>query len=217
MVGQGLAGRGPRAPQAALLALALLTASVVPQRAEAEAGVQPSVQTLNVDRGRDFTATWSAGSEPFRLDRAVPEFCLRLAGERSGCAAGSLLGRLPAEDDGAPDGIVSSFSETLSVPEAIVRRALEMTAGGRLSTIYYVRRMDPVPGGDIGQGLDRPAFPAVRLNLGVPWLAARLSSSRPRCLAVSPARAGCAGSPLPSRTAIAARSASKSIIAAPDV
>ena len=153
-----------------LRSIALLVpmlALFMPLQAEADADVVPRVQTLNVDRVNSFQATWSAGSETFQLNQGQrPQFCLRYGGPSVGCVGGTILGPLPANQDTAPDGLMTSFSETVRIPEQVIRRALEQNRQGSLAALYYVRQMQPLAVVDIGQGPGRPAFPAVRLNLG---------------------------------------------------
>lgn len=146
-----------------LLAFGLL---LWPSAAEAVLDVQPRNQMVNASRSTSFFARWSTDVGRLSADRNSAFFCLEYLGLAGGCRADTILGRLPARFDRAPDGFVPFFDETVTVPRSIMQKALQLTRGNPTNAlIFYVRRLVPEAGVSLGLGLGVPVFAQINLRL----------------------------------------------------
>ena len=65
----------------------------------------------------------------------------------SRCAPGTIYGQLPARYDLSRSSGVSGFTDIMSIPPSVARRAYQDARRGAVSTFFYVRRFENVAGG----------------------------------------------------------------------
>jgi len=92
-------------------------------------------------------------------------FCMRLQ-SNGACAAGTILGRLPARlDHGSTIQAQSNITDIMTIPFSVVRAAVSQARQGSFSNFFYVRRFSPVGNWDIGAGPGVDVFVSVTCRL----------------------------------------------------
>ena len=124
---------------------------------------------VNVSAARPMSLTvrfaTSDGAQ-FTSDQAL--FCFRQLANGQ-CDPSAILGRLPASRDrGSTNVPVSRITDVMTIPYSVIRSTLAIAQQVDFSDFFYVRRFVPVPGADLGAGVNQVVYQKVTCHLAGP-------------------------------------------------
>lgn len=130
------------------LLAALASFMLLSSAADAQIRVNPTGVNVNMNGATTAFLTFGgvSGFVPVEaiwcgeLEPAAPDLGLR-------CKGNTVFGRLPIRlDQSRPSG-TGAFTDIMSIPPSVARRAYQAAAGGQTSSFFYVRRFRSLSGG----------------------------------------------------------------------
>jgi hypothetical protein len=124
---------------------------------------------VNVSAARPMSLTVrfaSTDGTQFTTDQAL--FCFRQLANGA-CDPAAILGRLPKSRDRASTSVPTTrITDVMTIPYSVIRSTLAIAQQVDFSDFFYIRRFVPVPGGDLGAGVNQPVYQKVTCHLAGP-------------------------------------------------
>ena len=128
---------------------ALLLVALLPPAAGAQIVVNPNGVNVNAQNATSVFLTYGGLGNVFTPAEA--EWCGELIPAAPGvglkCDPATLFGRLPSRYNQSRPSGQGGFTDIMSIPPSVARRAYQAAEGGANSAFYYVRRFVRVGGG----------------------------------------------------------------------